>query len=257
MTIGPIHLVVLEFEDSRFTAEILPALRAAHRQGLIRLLDLLFLQKEASGALHTLQASDLSQQERLRFGAVVGALLGVGAGTVAGGLQAGAVGSKVGAVVGAVAGLKAAVDAFAQDEYGLSQTGLQALTQSLPTGHSAAVVLFEHQWAIPYKGGRPQGTRPGAGRGLAHPRNPGRPGRTPGGGAYRRRAGRGHAEVEPSGAPDRLRWRELPCGLRYQPLPPGPCESGSQPASGCAGRAQRRHVVWLERLVLSTESLTY
>ena len=88
MTIGPIQLVVLEFEDNRFTAEILPALRAAHLKGVIRLLDLLFLQKDASGALHTLHTSDLSQQERLRFGATVGALQGVGAGTVAGSQRA-------------------------------------------------------------------------------------------------------------------------------------------------------------------------
>jgi uncharacterized membrane protein len=151
MTIGPIQLVVLEFEDNRFTGEILPALRAAHRQGVIRLLDLLFLQKDASGTLHTLQASDLSPEERLRFGAVVGALLGIGAGTVAGGLQAGAVGSKVGAVMGAVEGIKAAVNAFAQDEYGLSQAEIQAIAQHLPTGQAAALVLFEHQWAIPFK----------------------------------------------------------------------------------------------------------
>ena len=151
MTIGPIQLVVLGFEDNHFTGEILPALRAAHRQGVIRLLDLLFLQKDASGALHTLQASDLSPEERLRFGAVVGALLGVGAGTVAGGLQAGAAGSKVGAVVGAVAGIKAAVNAFAHDEYGLSQTDIQAIAQRIANGHSAALALFEHQWAIPLK----------------------------------------------------------------------------------------------------------
>jgi uncharacterized membrane protein len=142
---------VLGFEGNQFTGEILPALHAACTRGVIRLLDLLFIQKDASGSLRTIQASDLSEEEKMRFGTLVGALLGIGAGAAAGCRKGGADGSKVGAVVGAITGIQAAAEAFAQDEYGLSETEIQTIAQHIPNGNSAALILFEHHWAVPLK----------------------------------------------------------------------------------------------------------
>src|SRR5437867_1395485 len=49
-------------------------------EGVVRLIDLLFVKKPEGGELEVIQRSDLSEDEAMDFGAMVGALAGLGAG---------------------------------------------------------------------------------------------------------------------------------------------------------------------------------
>ncbi len=134
MTIGPVQLVVLGFEGNNFTGEILPELKRLRDHDVIRLIDLLFVTKDETGEVTVIEASDLSQEEAMEFGATVGALIGFG--------EAG----EQGAVEGALAGAEALEDGNVFDEH-----QVWYVTDSIPNGSSAAIALLEHRWAIPLR----------------------------------------------------------------------------------------------------------
>ena len=80
-TFGPVQMLVLEFDRTRFDGEIMPELKRLTEQGIIRIVDLLFVAKPEGGELEVVQQSDLSQDEAMEFGAIVGALVGIGTGS--------------------------------------------------------------------------------------------------------------------------------------------------------------------------------
>ena len=61
--LGPVDWIVVEFPGSRFNGEIAPALRDLVQRGLIRVLDLLVLKKDADGSLEAFELSDLDPSE--------------------------------------------------------------------------------------------------------------------------------------------------------------------------------------------------
>jgi uncharacterized membrane protein len=129
---GPVQMLGLEFDRVRFDGEILPELERLKEAGIVRLIDLLFVKKE-DGQIESIQASDLTQDESETLGALVGALIGAGAGVED---LEGAMG------VGA---------AELADGHLLDQSDVWYLADAIPDGHSAAVALIEHQWAIPFR----------------------------------------------------------------------------------------------------------
>ena len=131
---GPIQMLVLEFDRTSFDGTIMPELDRLKDAGLIRLVDLLFVTKNADGELDVLQTSDLSTDEATQFGAIVGALVGLGVG--------GEEGAEAGAIVGAAAG---------EDGHVLDESDVWYLEDAIPPGSSAAVALIEHLWAIPLR----------------------------------------------------------------------------------------------------------
>ncbi len=56
---GPIDYIVVEFPGNKFTGEAFPALLDLVDQGLIHVLDLLFVRKELDGSVDALAISDL------------------------------------------------------------------------------------------------------------------------------------------------------------------------------------------------------
>ena len=66
---GPVQLLVLGFEGDRFTGEILPELRRLKDADVIRMIDLLFVRKDADGEVDVLHVSDLTAEESAEFGA--------------------------------------------------------------------------------------------------------------------------------------------------------------------------------------------
>ena len=134
MTIGPVQMLVLEFDRDRFSGEILPELSRLDEAGTIRVLDMLIVMKHAGGEVEALQASDLSTDEAEEFGALIGALVGFGAG--------GEEGAEVGAMVGAEAGA---------DGHIIDDGEVWYLADAIPEGSTAAIVLLEHRWAIPLR----------------------------------------------------------------------------------------------------------
>lgn len=61
--LGPVDWVVVEFPGTKLTGEIAPILAEYVDRGLIRILDLLFLTKEADGSFEAFESTDLEDSE--------------------------------------------------------------------------------------------------------------------------------------------------------------------------------------------------
>lgn len=132
--LGPVQILTLTFAGNHFKGEILPELERLKKLGLIRLIDLLLVRKDSTGAVATLTATDLDWEEAADFGAMVGSLIGWG------------VSGQQGAELGWIAGAADSVDGHAFGEE--SQFGL---VQTIPNDSSAAIALIEHVWAKPLR----------------------------------------------------------------------------------------------------------
>ncbi len=75
MTLGPLEYLVVGFEGNRFTGQILPELRAARENGIIRVVDLLFLTKDDQGNFAASELSDLGKEEAEQFAPLAGDVL--------------------------------------------------------------------------------------------------------------------------------------------------------------------------------------
>jgi len=67
MDIGPLEYVVIGFEDDHFTTEILPALKALQASRSIRVVDLLFLTKDAHGEVTLREVHELNEEDGPAF----------------------------------------------------------------------------------------------------------------------------------------------------------------------------------------------
>jgi uncharacterized membrane protein len=76
MAIGPLELIVIGCPVKRFSSEVLPELNAIQEQGLIEVVDLLFIGKAADDTITVLEVSDLDDEELAAFDAVKGHLTG-------------------------------------------------------------------------------------------------------------------------------------------------------------------------------------
>ena len=74
---GPIDYVVVEFPGSRMTGEGLPLLVDLVDQGIIRILDLVFVKKELDGSVKGLTIADLDHDGRLDLAVFEGASSGL------------------------------------------------------------------------------------------------------------------------------------------------------------------------------------
>ncbi len=129
---GPIQVFVVGFDKFEATGRILAELRRVRKRGIIRVIDILFVQKDAHGDIeNTMHMTDLSEAERMRLGAIAGGLIGLGEGGIEGGL--------VGAELGFLA--------MAERDAGLSVDRLAELGESIPAGSAAAILVVEHHWA--------------------------------------------------------------------------------------------------------------
>jgi hypothetical protein len=74
---GPIDYLVVEFPGSRMTGEGLPLLVDLVDRGVIRVLDLLFVQKDRDGAVHGVQLADVDGDGELDLTVFDGAASGL------------------------------------------------------------------------------------------------------------------------------------------------------------------------------------
>jgi uncharacterized membrane protein len=135
MSVGPIQMITIGFEGDRPGEEVREELTRLRESGTIRVIDLLFVSKREDGELVSLQMSDLDESGRREVGAWVGGLIGLGA--------AGPTGARTGAALGAEVG--------AADVLEASEQQIVDLGEMIPAGTSAAVILFEHRWALPLR----------------------------------------------------------------------------------------------------------
>lgn len=61
--LGPVDWIVVEFPGSRFRGEMAPILLDLEERGIIRVLDLVIIKKDADGGLELFEASDLGADE--------------------------------------------------------------------------------------------------------------------------------------------------------------------------------------------------
>ena len=118
--IGPVQLLVLGFNDSDFQGGIAEQLERLQKGGTVRVIDSLAVFKDAAG--------EIEVQE---------------------------LGTGVGRLVGALVGLR--VEGEEEPELGaagvagqLDDDGWDVL-QDIPNDTAAALVLLEHQWAVPLR----------------------------------------------------------------------------------------------------------
>jgi uncharacterized membrane protein len=137
MAIGPVHLIVVGFSHPDFHGEIIAELERLRESGTVRVIDSLAVYKDADGELEVEHLSNLTQEEAIEVGSKIGALVGLG---IEGeeGMEAGAL---AGAEEVAAAG---GVHVFSEQE------GWDVL-EDIPNDSAAALILLEHEWAIPLR----------------------------------------------------------------------------------------------------------
>jgi len=134
MTLGPVQLIVLGFDDPKFQGRIRKEMDRLRDSDLVRVLDMIAVRKDAAGDIDVLQESDLTIEEAETLGAYAGALVGLGAD--------GEEGAEAGAELGAAAGA---------DGHLIDEDGVWYIADEIPPDTAAAVVLLEHLWAIPLR----------------------------------------------------------------------------------------------------------
>jgi len=141
-TLGPVQLVTFGFgPDAKFEGRVLEELAALEASGQIRVLDVLFLQKQTDGDVAVLDYRSEGMGETLA------ALLGLGPGLA----------EAPGAPEPAVAGEYGAVT----KQFGFTPDDLKTLSEELLPGTAAGFLLLEHLWAkqlleaVRETGGRP------------------------------------------------------------------------------------------------------
>ena len=133
MGFGPIQMLVVGFDGNQFRGEIWPELERLKTAGVIRIIDLMLVRKDLSGAVSHMVASDLEWEEAAKFGEAMGALAGFAREGIAG------------VEHGGLAGMAEMMDGHLFDEEDVFR-----LEQLVPAGMTTAVALIEHLWAIPF-----------------------------------------------------------------------------------------------------------
>jgi len=133
MAMGPVQVLVIGYgEDAEFKGEALAELKRLRDQDIVRLIDLLFIRKNADGTVDKLEIGD--DDELTKLGGVAGALVGYGA--------AGEEGAEAGAVIGAEAMAEGPLYDDAQ---------VWCIADAIPDGMATAIAVLEHRWAIPLR----------------------------------------------------------------------------------------------------------
>jgi uncharacterized membrane protein len=132
MAIGPVQLIVLGFPDPDFHGEVIEELERLRQSDTIRVIDALAVYKDAAGEIEAMHLSNLSQDEAIELGSVVGALIGLG------------FDGEEGAEAGAQAGAEAAADGISV----FPENEAWDVLEDIPNGSAAAILLLEHHWAV-------------------------------------------------------------------------------------------------------------
>lgn len=111
MSLGPVEMLLVKFPGNQFTGEIVPALKELVDTNTVRILDLLFIKKDADGSLTIIEVDEVDEDD----------------------------------VYDAFDPLVPEVNGF------LSESDAITLAQSLEPNSSAALLLFENVWATRFR----------------------------------------------------------------------------------------------------------
>ncbi len=62
MAVGPVDVYIIGFPGNKFSGRIAPAIMELVESGTIRVLDLLFIMKDADGTVTTIEAADMDEE---------------------------------------------------------------------------------------------------------------------------------------------------------------------------------------------------
>lgn len=74
---GPLELIVIEFDHNRFTGEIAPELRIALDKGVIRMIDLVFVRSESESKFSVTAVNKLAGYEYSHYSGILNDLQGL------------------------------------------------------------------------------------------------------------------------------------------------------------------------------------
>jgi uncharacterized membrane protein len=136
MAIGPVQLIVLGFNHPRFHGEVIAELERLRESDMVRVIDALAVYKDAKGELEAEHLSNLTEDEAIELGSKIGALIGLG--------FEGEEGMEAGAVAGAEeVAAEGGVHVFDEEAWDV--------LEDIPNDSAAALILLEHQWAVPLR----------------------------------------------------------------------------------------------------------
>jgi len=135
MAVGPVQLIVLGFRDPDFHGEIIAELERLRESDTVRVVDALAVYKDDAGDVEVVHLSNLTRDEAIEMGSVIGALIGLGED------------GEEGMEAGAAAGGEQAADGFNP----LGSAEDWDILEDVPNGSAAALILLEHQWAVPLR----------------------------------------------------------------------------------------------------------
>jgi uncharacterized membrane protein len=135
VAIGPVQLIVLGFRHPDFHGEIIAELERLRENDKVRVIDALAVYKDADGELEVEHLSNLSEAEAIELGSTVGALIGLG------------IEGEEGMEAGVTAGAEAAKDGLGV----FSEEQAWDVVEEIPKDSAAALILLEHQWAVPLR----------------------------------------------------------------------------------------------------------
>jgi uncharacterized membrane protein len=135
MAIGPVQLLAIGFEPTdRCHKRIRRELQELDGRGIIRVIDVLLVKKDAQGTLTRLEDSQPTHDGVGSAGHVLGILIGLDTDDPT---------IRPGTDVSALT--------FAEHNYGLSRKDIMGIAGHLAPGAAAALLLIEHPWALRLK----------------------------------------------------------------------------------------------------------
>jgi uncharacterized membrane protein len=135
MAVGPVQLIVLGFSRPDFHGEVIAELERLRESDTVRVIDALAVYKDPVGEIEVEHLSNLTQEEAIELGSTVGALIGLGIEGEEGALELAEAGGEA-----AAGGIHAFSDEDAWD-----------ILEEIPNDSAAALILLEHQWAVPLR----------------------------------------------------------------------------------------------------------
>ncbi|MGY4772761.1 hypothetical protein ACXC9Q_38125 [Kribbella sp. CWNU-51] len=137
MAIGPVQLIVLGFSHPEFHGEIIAELERLRESDTVRVIDSLAVYKSADGEIEVEHLSNLTEAEAIELGSKIGALIGLG--------FEGEEGMEAGAEAGAEAvAEEGGVNVFDEED-------AWDVLDDIPNDSAAALILLEHNWAVPLR----------------------------------------------------------------------------------------------------------
>jgi hypothetical protein len=115
MPLGPLQVMVVNFEDTNFTGEIEAELIRLEETGTLRVLDIIFVAKSLDGEIEVIRTDDVHS------GALTQALLGMNE------------------------------KAAAASEAALEDADVWYAADAIEPGNAAGIMVLEHRWSIPLR----------------------------------------------------------------------------------------------------------